>query len=358
MKKAPLISVVMPVYGVEDYLENSVKSVLNQTFEDFELILVDDESPDNCPKMCDDYAQVNSCVRVTHQKNKGLGGARNTGLYEAEGQYVYFLDSDDTIQPDTLEYFDKVINDNEGIDMVFSDFQYVNVGDEFKAAGSDNGVEILSRSEIQRSFLLREKRILAPATCYRRVWLLENNLHFEKIPYSEDQHFLWNALLCVNQVAHIRKPLYNYLVRPGSIMNASTLSKIVKGYPFFKQLDNKCQTSETAIPLVRRFLLSRWVIGILHSSARLCSFEEYQELCEWFEAERHCKNLRGFPSKSIAALSYLFAISPKLFFRVLGGRKIKPSDKRLGGAILSLEFRVESLELDGCRSLGERRLAA
>ena len=334
MEKAPLISVVMPIYGVEDYLENSVKSVLNQTFEDFELILVDDESPDNCPKMCDDYEQVNTSVRVIHQKNKGLGGARNTGLYEAKGQYVFFIDSDDTIQPDALEFFAKVINENDGIDMVFSDFQYVNVGEEFKAAGSDNGVEILSRTEIQRSFLLREKRILAPATCYRRVWLLENDLHFEKIPYSEDQHFLWNVLLCVNQVAHIRKPLYNYLVRPGSIMNASTLSKIIKGYPFFKQLDSKCQTSETAIPLVKRFLLSRWVIGILHSSARLCSYDEYQELCERFEAERHCKNLKDFPSKRIVALGYLFAISPKLFFWVFGGRKMMISGKRLGGQFL------------------------
>ena len=354
MKTAPLISVVMPIYGVEKYLENSVKSVLNQTFKDYELILVDDESPDNCPKMCDDYAQENNFVRVIHQKNKGLGGARNTGMYEAEGRYVYFIDSDDAIQPDTLEYFAKVINKNVGIDMVFSDFQYVNVGEEFKKAEVDKGVGVFSRSEIQRSFLLREKRILAPATCYRRSWLLENDLHFENIPYSEDQQFLWNTLLCVKQVAHIRKPLYNYLVRPGSIMNASTLSKIIKGYPYFRQLDSNCQTSETAIPLVKRFLLSRWVIGILHSSARLCTFDEYKELCERFEADRHCKNLRGFPSKKIVLLSYLFAISPKMFFWVFGGRKMKVSGKRLGGAIYdTIAFTPQVLQI-----ATERRMAA
>ena len=100
----PKYSIVMPVYGVEDFLCNAIQSVLNQTMRDYELILVDDESPDNCPQICDEYASKYSQIKVVHQKNTGLAGARNSGFEHITGQYVYFLDSDDTVQPDLSSF--------------------------------------------------------------------------------------------------------------------------------------------------------------------------------------------------------------------------------------------------------------
>ena len=88
-------SVIIPVYKVEQYLNQCVDSVLNQSFKDFELILVDDGSPDNCPKICDDYAKKDARVKVIHQQNGGQACARNTGLSYAVGMYIIFLDSDD-----------------------------------------------------------------------------------------------------------------------------------------------------------------------------------------------------------------------------------------------------------------------
>ena len=96
----PKFSVVMPVYNVEKYLRNSIQSILNQTISDYELIFVDDGSPDNCPKICDEYAAQYPQVRVVHQKNVGLSSARNAGFAIAKGEFVYFPDSDDIIHPD------------------------------------------------------------------------------------------------------------------------------------------------------------------------------------------------------------------------------------------------------------------
>nr|WP_083241780.1 glycosyltransferase family 2 protein [Enterococcus plantarum] len=99
----PEISIIVPVYNVEKYLDKCVNSILNQTFQDFELILVDDGSPDNCGQMCDDYAEIDQRVIVIHQKNGGLSAARNAGIEIAKGRYLGFVDSDDYIAEDMYE---------------------------------------------------------------------------------------------------------------------------------------------------------------------------------------------------------------------------------------------------------------
>ena len=102
-KKSPEISIIVPVYKVEKYLNECIDSILAQTFTDFELILVDDGSPDNCPALCDAAAEKDSRVRVIHQQNKGLSGARNAGINVARGNWLGFVDSDDMIDPTFCE---------------------------------------------------------------------------------------------------------------------------------------------------------------------------------------------------------------------------------------------------------------
>lgn len=105
------VSVIIPVYKVEKYIERCIKSVLNQTLKDIEIILVDDGSPDNCPKMCDDFAEIDSRIKVIHKKNQGLGMARNSGLEIATAEYVMFVDSDDYIHHEMCEtLYDKAIH--------------------------------------------------------------------------------------------------------------------------------------------------------------------------------------------------------------------------------------------------------
>lgn len=103
------LSVIIPVYKVEQYLDKCVNSIVNQTYKNLEIILVDDGSPDNCPKMCDKWAERDHRIRVIHQKNGGQSCARNTGLSVMTGDYVAFVDSDDWLEPDTYEYSIKLL---------------------------------------------------------------------------------------------------------------------------------------------------------------------------------------------------------------------------------------------------------
>lgn len=99
----PLVTVVVPIYNVEKYLDRCVSSIIGQTYRNLEIILVDDGSPDNCPRMCDDYAAKDPRIKVIHKENAGLGMARNTGIDHAVGEYICFFDSDDYVEPDTVE---------------------------------------------------------------------------------------------------------------------------------------------------------------------------------------------------------------------------------------------------------------
>lgn len=112
------LSVIVPVYKVERSLDACVMSILNQNLEDFELLLVDDGSPDNCGRMCDEWAQKDRRIRVFHKENGGLSDARNFGISNAEGEYITFVDSDDELAPGTLAYMIELLDRNEEADVV------------------------------------------------------------------------------------------------------------------------------------------------------------------------------------------------------------------------------------------------
>ena len=125
------ISVIIPVYGVEKYIDRCVKSVVNQTYKDLEIILVDDGSPDNCPKKCDEWALRDARIRTVHRENGGQSCARNTGLYVATGDYIKYGDSDDWIAIDTYEYCMKLFDRYKGANAVQFDVRLTSEDDIF-----------------------------------------------------------------------------------------------------------------------------------------------------------------------------------------------------------------------------------
>ena len=124
----PKISVVVPIYKVEKYLDRCIYSIINQTYTNLEIILVDDGSPDNCPKICDEYASKDNRIKVIHKQNGGLSSARNAGIKVATGDYIGFVDSDDFIELDMYEQMYKVAYEND-VDLVMSDYYKVHKDD-------------------------------------------------------------------------------------------------------------------------------------------------------------------------------------------------------------------------------------
>lgn len=118
-----MISIIVPIYKVEKYINKCVDSILHQTYDELEIILVDDGSPDNCPAICDEYAKKDSRIQVIHKQNGGLINARKSGLEIAKGEYIGFVDGDDWIEPEMYELFAQQIK-KYSPDMVISDFYY------------------------------------------------------------------------------------------------------------------------------------------------------------------------------------------------------------------------------------------
>ena len=146
----PEISVIVPVYKAEQYLDRCVKSILEQTYPDFELILVDDGSPDGSPILCDKWAEKDSRVHVIHKKNGGASSARNAGLAIAKGKWVFFSDSDDWIDNKALETLYRMVNEY-GVSMAIGRIQVVEENIDRNAALNEN-IYMLSRENLLDRF--------------------------------------------------------------------------------------------------------------------------------------------------------------------------------------------------------------
>lgn len=153
MNKSPKVSIIVPIYNVEKYLDRCIRSLLNQTLKDIEIILVDDGSPDNCPKICNDYAQKDSRIKVIHKTNAGLGLARNSGLDIAIGEYVAFVDSDDFVDIKMYEnLYNIAVNGNA--DTVFSNFYIVDQYNKIKKVQQQKKIQSYKNNDIKQIMLL------------------------------------------------------------------------------------------------------------------------------------------------------------------------------------------------------------
>lgn len=217
----PLVSIIIPVYKVEDVLRRCVDSVLGQSIADIEVILVDDGSPDGCPHMCDRYAEADKRVRVVHKENGGLSDARNRGLDIATGDYVMFVDSDDYIEQDSCERFLEAMKET-GVDIVLGDWR-VSPGKD-KPDHYSSLVE--GKAYATKDFILRvlDAGEWYPCACFmfcKRSLIEECGLRFAVGLLHEDMEMQPRIFLAAESIACIKYKFYNYIKRPGSIMKSS-----------------------------------------------------------------------------------------------------------------------------------------
>ena len=213
-----LISVIVPVYKVEEYLSACVESVLAQTYQNFELVLVDDGSPDNCPQMCDEFAARDSRVRVIHKENGGLSSARNVGIDAAKGEYLAFLDSDDLWTPVFLERLYSALTET-GADFavcLFRRFQ----GEAPAELPSVAEAEVLTQREaFECLFSLRnENMVVAPNKLYKRM--IFENIRYPLGQIHEDEAVIHQIIGCAKTVSWVEEEHYLYRQAPDSIMTA------------------------------------------------------------------------------------------------------------------------------------------
>lgn len=227
------ISVIVPVYRVEDYLHRCVDSVLNQTFQDFELILVDDGSPDGCPAICDAYARKDPRVRVIHQKNGGLSAARNAGIdwmmENSDSTWLTFLDSDDWVHPRTLEWMVQALKET-GTEICVCGFQETQ-GESPAVRPEQWKTEVWLPGDFYR-----ERPVDATIACAK---LYPRRL-FETVRYPvgkvhEDEYVTYRLLFACEKIAVIAAPMYAYYVNPEGITRRAWSEKRLDAWGAYEE---------------------------------------------------------------------------------------------------------------------------
>ncbi len=234
----PKISVIVPVYKCEEYLEACVNSILNQTFSDFEIILVDDGSPDSSGKICDVLAEKHNKITVLHQENKGQAAARNNGVKIARGEWIHFVDCDDCVHPQMLEVLYNAVTEN-GVKLAMcSALQDEKIPADFYA---DENIEFenLEMNEDNFLHLCRDLKYF-----YWVVWgkLIHKSI-YEKFPLTEGRIYEDNAIVCkwlyeAKKVAITHTPLYFYYVNTsGTTKKGFTKKQLDVLWAFKEQID-------------------------------------------------------------------------------------------------------------------------
>lgn len=226
-----IFSIIVPIYGVERYLHKCVDSILAQTFTDFELILVDDGSPDNCPKICDEYKDKDSRVHVIHKPNEGLVAARNTGIDAAKGKYICYVDGDDWVSPILLETVWNKVLSKMAVDMVVYQGvrQFVN-----KQVPLPEGPEegLYEKKRLKKDvypYMMYDCRkpfchgLVFPVAwnkVFQRELLVKHRCKEKRIRMGEDNAFVFECLYASNNVFFINDSLYYYnQLNAGSMTN-------------------------------------------------------------------------------------------------------------------------------------------
>ena len=337
----PFFSVILPVYNVIPYLDRCIQSVLAQGFDDYELILVDDGSTDGSGELCDAYSARYNFVHVVHKENGGLSSARNAGLAEAKGQYIWWVDSDDWIEPDALHilYQASVANVPDIVK-----FNYFRVEERCKTQCNNSVMsEGLYDCEnmdqlVQKAFFYAGKYVLSAwSHTYRRDFLEKNGLEFisERLIGSEDYLFNLEALLEAKSIQVTAEPLYNYEYRAGSLSNSykkDLPERYTRLYLLLKNFcadRNKLEKNEGRICnfFVWHLIHGTFIPNEYHVSAQHSlkdgrnNIRRYLKNSELQYALRHCDNSRFTIKQRTQLLAmrvgfepafyYLFVVKPK-----------------------------------------------
>lgn len=222
-----LISIIVPIYKVEPYLNKCVQSIVDQSYRNLEIILVDDGSPDYCPAICDVWAEKDSRIKVLHKENGGLSDARNAGLAIATGEYISFIDSDDYIALDFIAKLYAAIMQT-GADIAECATAYVDGDGNILRNRNAAPAAEMDKLEALRRLVLEDG-------VYQTVWNklyrreLIDGILFEKGKYHEDDFWTYQVFDRMEKLTLVDKPLYFYLQRSGSIIGAGYTPKRLDG---------------------------------------------------------------------------------------------------------------------------------
>lgn len=218
-----LISVIVPIYQVEQFLPRCIDSIRNQTYQELEIILVDDGSPDRCGEICDEYAKKDNRIRVIHKANGGLSDARNAGIQEAKGNYFSFVDSDDLIHPQMLEQLHNMVVQKKA-QIAICHYAYLEEGEEADFSKTIPSMQdrwrMVSQREAQELYFDKQQRVVY-TVAWNKLYSAElfADIQYPKGKVHEDEFTTFKLLYAAKGIVVTDDVYYYYLVRSNSIMS-------------------------------------------------------------------------------------------------------------------------------------------
>ena len=308
-------SLIIPAYNVEKYIKKCLDSVLNQTYNNYEIIIINDGSTDNTSKILESY-KSNKKIKIINQENKGLSNARNTGVSNAKGDYILFIDSDDFIEKELLEILNKTIKDEDLVRFQIKILDETNkIIKEYKEETFNNlnGIEAFNK--------LSKYNLVELAVCYayKKDTFLKNNYKFEEKTYHEDFGLIPYIIISSKKVTSINYIGYNYLQRKNSIMNNTDYEKEIKKsndvLKHYKNLIKWSQNIEGDLTIYKSFIANSVILKSLNLKEK--DYKNYiKKLKEYKVYDNLLTNNKENKIKKI-----LIKISPKLYYKIIRGLK-------------------------------------
>lgn len=313
----PKISVVIPVYKVGKYIENSMKSVCYQTFRDFEVVLVDNNTPDDSIEIAERVLRESVIdYRVVKQTVQGLPAARNMGIKEAKGDWIISIDPDDTVSSRFLSDLYECATTNN-VDIVFSKYEEVGIDRlfDFPEDNKEGVTEFYLKEDVLSLLLVRKLPLMISNMFFNKAAFIKKGCWFdEDVVLGADLINLWRILINTDRIAYINKYLYNHFERPDSLMTAPSWKKIdsnIMGYVRLRSYVKEYHSEQ----------LGEWIYGraVFAFLATLCvhggkgMYNEYVK--KYYKKDVH-QILQTFPDVKIQKLDKLLNASPSLFYLV------------------------------------------
>lgn len=326
MNDKPLVSIIVPVYNVEKYLAECLDSIINQTYSNLEIILVDDGSPDKCGEICDKYAVSDSRIKVIHKKNGGVSSARNVGIEISTGEWIYFMDSDDTIEKDLIsEVLITVLTD--GTDMCF--FDYDNIYDK----------KIINQTTLNSNeSVFRNINNIKTLTVYFSklgyIWnfivkskLIKNKFNFdETLFFCEDEIFKFRLYNNISSFSYLHKVFYHYRILSDSAVGQFLKKKdyslvLYKLYYKFIDIIKNGNYPDNAVIIPNTRLINN--INVVVNIAFDYKFSlkcDYDMIKNYLDTDEYRKARLNYDKDNIWGLAnklYFFLKKPNRFFITL-----------------------------------------
>lgn len=314
------VSIIMPAYNVENYIEESILSVFSQDETGIELIVVNDGSSDNTLGIIKQLEQNSPIpMRILSQDNMGLPAARNIGLDMAKGRYVCFIDSDDVIVSNHISSLLKIA-DSKKCDIVFSDYEETTLQNRCGNIANENvQAEILSNKDAM-NFLLRRKPAIHCCTLLIKTdFLQRRTIKFDPMlrKYGEDAEFMWRLFSEDCAVGRTRLKTYKYLLRENSIMSTFDFKKGENFSNRYKSSLHKLAEKYPENTMTYKYAYYRNMLGWLHTTAKTSTYNNYIKVLNYVGKTEITTNLRDFPEWKTRVLVRMIMLNEKLAYYIM-----------------------------------------